>query len=590
MRSAQLSLPAGSPGTAGSPGLAGPPGLALSAGYLLVHLFLDWISFFHELPPLNITPWNPPSGLVLAVVIVWGPRMLPAVWLALTVADAVVRGLPVDLWATVISNGVIAGVYGAAGLLLRNRLGIAPGLERRGDVARLLGITAVAAAVVGVGYIALFMALGLFPWPMFPLVLLRHWTGEVIGIAVMTPFLLVWGRRWLSADRPALSLPVRGLPEMAAQGGAILVALWADFGPLASTQYEYFYILFLPLVWIASRHGLPGATLGALTTQIGLIVAMQVVGVDADRMMHFQMLMLALTATALLLGAVVSERWRAEAWVRERQADFAHASRLTEAGEMTAALAHELNQPLTAAMSYTRAARKIAGRDGASGQLTEVLDKAVAQAERADRVMRSLRDFVRKGDSRREPVLVADLVADSLDLAGPLLRQVVVRTDLSSGLPPVLADAVQIQQVLLNLLRNAAEAVGAQADPAQRSPLIVVSARQDPTEPDMVALTVRDSGPGLSELVERHLFTPFVTTKTTGMGLGLSIARSILEAHGGSLSAHRPPEGGTAFRFTIPTATVAVTDPTAAAAAPDPTAAAAASDPPSSPPDQQEVS
>lgn len=525
----------------------------LSAAYLAAHLFLDWVSFFHEVPPLNITPWNPPSGLILTVVLIGGARLLPAVWLALTLADALVRGMPVGPGTVLLSNAGITLIYGGAALFLRDRFRIGPGLGRRGDVARLLGVTAVAAAVVGAVYIGLFVALGLFPLHQFPVMLLRHWTGEVIGIAVVTPFLLVWGGRIMPLLRGRRLPPLRRAIEVGLQSAAVALALWADFGPLASDQYEYFYILFLPLVWIASRHGLPGATLGALATQIGLIIAMQEVGVDADRMMHFQMLMLALTVTALLLGAVVSDRWRSEAWVQARQTEFAHASRLTEAGEMTAALAHELNQPLTATMSYTRAARKIAQRDGVSAQLAETLDKAVAQAERADRVMRSLRDFVRKGESSRQPLAVAGLIADSLDLAGPVLRQkdVTAATEIAVGLPAVSADAIQVQQVLLNLLRNAAEAVST-TGATGKEPQVVVSAVM--AEPGFVAVTVRDRGPGLSEIVERHLFSPFITTKDTGMGLGLSIARSIIDAHGGTLTAHRLPEGGTAFRFTLPVA------------------------------------
>lgn len=526
----------------------------LSLAYLATHLFLDWVSFFHEVPPLNITPWNPPSGLVMAVVLAAGARVLPAVWLGLVLADVLVRGIPVGPGAVLISNAVIAGVYGGAALFLRIRFRIGPGLGQRGDVARLLGVAAVAAAVVGSLYIGLFVALGLFPPAQMPVMLMRHWIGEMIGIAVITPFLLVWAKRlpgvWLTGAR-RWPPPGRVL-EVFVQAAAVALALWADFGPLSSDRYEYFYILFLPLVWIASRHGLPGAVLGVLATQIGLLLAMQGVGVDADRMMHFQMLMLALTVSALLLGAVVSDRWRSEAWVQERQTDFAHASRLTEAGEMTAALAHELNQPLTATMSYIRAARKIARRDGVSAQLEETLDKAVAQAERADRVMRSLRDFVRKGESRRDRLEVADLITDSLDLAGPVLRQkeVSAAAEIPAGLPAVCGDAVQLQQVLLNLLRNAAEAVSSVPGGA-KGPQITVSAA---VAADCVAITVRDRGPGLSEIVERHLFSPFITTKDTGMGLGLSIARSIIEAHGGTLSAQRLPEGGTAFRFTVPLA------------------------------------
>lgn len=531
-----------------NPRLALPPTdlRTAAAVYLAAHLFLDWVSFIHELSPLNITPWNPPAGLIMGMLIAFGPRMVPVVWLALTAGDGLVRGLPVELWATLLSNAVIAGVYGIAAWQMRSRFGLLPGLDRVRDIVLLIGGIGLAAAAAGAGYIAIFMALGLFPWTDFLSVLVRYWVGDVIGITVLTPFVLAWLHaapfRW----------SWRGALEATAQGAAIGAALWADFGPLASDQYEYFYLLFLPVVWVAARHGLAGAAAAALVTQVGLIVAIQATDIETARMTHFQLLMLALTITGLLLGAVVSERRRVEAWVRERQADFAHASRLTEAGEMTAALAHEINQPLTATMSYARAARKIANRDGVSQQLADILDKVVAQAERADRVMRSLREFVRKGETRQEAVDVADVVAESLTLASPVAAQynVTLVTAVTPGLPPAVGDTIQLQQVLLNLVRNAVEAVAGSPDGRR---LVTVSARMG--EPGFIEVSVHDTGPGLSDLVERNLFVPFVTTKATGMGLGLSIARSIIEAHGGTLVGHRMPEGGTVFSFTLPLST-----------------------------------
>jgi C4-dicarboxylate-specific signal transduction histidine kinase len=217
---------------------------------------------------------------------------------------------------------------------------------------------------------------------------------------------------------------------------------------------------------------------------------------------------------------------------------------------MAAALAHELNQPLSAAMSYARAARKIAKLEQASSRLTETLDKTVAQAERADRVIRSLRDFMRKGRSDRAPLSVGALVADCVALAAPLAGQhsVSILAEVAPGLPAVSGDAVQLQQVILNLVLNAAEAMDASA--SRRRHVVVFAQRAE--EPGFVAVGVRDSGPGLSDMVERNLFSPFITTKATGMGLGLSIARSIVEGHGGTLTGERLPHGETVFRFTIP--------------------------------------
>ncbi|HYF87459.1 ATP-binding protein [Azospirillum sp.] len=533
--------------------------------YLAAHMFLDWISFIHAVSSINITPWNPPAGLMMGLSVLLGVRAVPLVWLGLTAADIVVRDLPVTLGTALLANGIVALGYGAAGGMLRKV--IDPGLSSLRDIVLLLGCSAAAALVIGLGFIAVHTAAGLFEWARFPEVLLRFWTGEIIGIAVLTPMVLMARRM------PALRWSWGGAAEILAQGALIGFTLWLDFGPLASSQYEHFYLLFLPAIAVAVRHGLGGAVLASAATQAGLIAAIEVAGVDTARMAHFQLLMLTLAITILLLGAVVSERRRVEDRLRVRQSDLAHASRLIEAGEMAAALAHELNQPLAATMGYARAARKIARLEEASPRLTEILDKTVTQAERADRVIRSLRDFVRKGARDRAPLPVATLIADCLTLAGPLASRhaVEIAAEIAPALPAIAGDAVQLQQAILNLVRNAAEAMtpdGArpeeQPDREQMGRRRIVIFASQAAQPGFVAIGVRDTGPGLAEVVERNLFAPFVTTKPTGMGLGLSIVRTIVDSHGGTLTARSGggsgggggaatgAEGGTVFQFTIP--------------------------------------
>ncbi|AWU96692.1 histidine kinase (plasmid) [Azospirillum ramasamyi] len=540
----------------------------LIPAYLAAHMFLDWISFIHAVSSINITPWNPPAGLMMGLSVLLGLRVAPLFWLGLTIADIVVRDLPVPLGTALLANGIVALGYGVAGQLLRKA--IDPGLSRLRDIVLLLGGSAVAVLVIGLGFVAVHTAAGLFKWADFPEVLLRFWTGEIIGIAVVTPMVL------LAPRMPALRWSWGGAAEVLAHGALIGFTLWLDFGPLASSQYEHFYLLFLPAMAVAVRHGLGGAVLASAATQAGLIAAIQITGVDTARMAHFQLLMLTLAITILLLGAVVSERRRVEDRLRVRQSDLAHASRLIEAGEMAAALAHELNQPLTATMGYARAARKIARLEESSPRLTEILDKTVTQAERADRVIRSLRDFVRKGARDRAPLPVATLIAECLTLAGPLAsrHEVEIAAEVAPALPAIAGDAVQLQQAILNLVRNAAEAMtpdGARPEeqPGREQPARDQSRRRrivifacPAAQPGFVAIGVRDTGPGLAEVVERNLFAPFVTTKPTGMGLGLSIVRTIIDSHGGTLTARscsgsasggaNGAEGGTVFQFTIP--------------------------------------
>jgi two-component system, LuxR family, sensor kinase FixL len=270
----------------------------------------------------------------------------------------------------------------------------------------------------------------------------------------------------------------------------------------------------------------------------------------------------------------ITERKRAEAALRasearlrELQAELLHVSRLSAAGEMAAALAHELNQPLTAAASAVQAARRTlasASPEGLDGQLPEVreaMDLAAEQALRGGQIVRRLRDFVARGeaDPRLESLPKLAEEAAALALVGAKERGAAVALRLEPGLPPVLADRIQVQQVLFNLMRNALEAMGDGEAPAgggggapRRRRELVVSAA--PAGPDTVEIAVADTGPGLAPEVAGRLFEPFVSTKPAGMGVGLSICRTIVEAHGGRLWAEPNPGGGAVFRFTLPAA------------------------------------
>nr|WP_244486730.1 PAS domain-containing sensor histidine kinase [Aurantimonas sp. Leaf443] len=244
----------------------------------------------------------------------------------------------------------------------------------------------------------------------------------------------------------------------------------------------------------------------------------------------------------------LTENWKAEERVQEIQGELLHMSRFTALGEMASALAHELHQPLTAISSYLQGCRRIA--DGMPGQeaalMATAIDRASAQAVRAAEIIRSLREFVSRRESRRQVHAVAKLVeeASALALVGARERGVRVMFDLDPAAGHIFADRIQIQQVLLNLLRNAIEAM----DGRRRD--LVIATRGD-SVPGFVEFSVRDSGTGLDPRVAASLFDPFVTTKPHGMGVGLSICRTIVEAHGGRISAGPAEGGGTVFRFTI---------------------------------------
>jgi two-component system sensor kinase FixL len=245
----------------------------------------------------------------------------------------------------------------------------------------------------------------------------------------------------------------------------------------------------------------------------------------------------------------LTERQQTLHRVQELQAELLHVSRLTEMGQMAAGLAHEVNQPLTAAANYLQAGRRLLGNLAGTARAVDVLDQALAQINRAAAIIARLRAFVRKGEGAQRPERLAAVIeeAAALALIGVRERDVKVRMSTAPALPPVAIDKVQIQQVLVNLMRNAIEAM---AESAPRELTIAA----EPLPDGMVAVRVADTGPGIAAEIAERLFQPFVTTKTQGMGVGLWICRAIVEGHGGRLWAEANPGGGAMFVFTLPVA------------------------------------
>jgi len=254
----------------------------------------------------------------------------------------------------------------------------------------------------------------------------------------------------------------------------------------------------------------------------------------------------------VLFATDVSRRHEAEERQRQQDEKLQRTSRLVTMGEMASSLAHELNQPLTAIANYCMGlSARIRSRDAAGlpvdiDELLEMLRKASAQAERAGMVIRRIRDFVKRSEPERRACRVETIVADAVGLADIDAQRQGVTIDLriEPGLPPLHADPILIEQVLLNLLKNGIDAM--RGAPRRRLGLAV--ARRGPN----VEFAVTDAGTGLAPEVHAKLFEPFFTTKAEGMGMGLNICRSIVESHQGRLWAETNETGGCTFRFTVP--------------------------------------
>ena len=243
----------------------------------------------------------------------------------------------------------------------------------------------------------------------------------------------------------------------------------------------------------------------------------------------------------------LTERESAERRLRDMEAELTHVSRLTALGEMASALAHELNQPLSAIANYVKGSERLLAAEPADKvKIGGALSSAAEQALRAGQIIRRLRDFVAKGEGERRIESLPKLLeeAGALAMIGANEHAVHMRFDIASGVDLVIADRVQVQQVVLNLMRNAIDAM-------ESSPVRELSVAARPLADAMVEVTVADTGRGIAPEIAEHLFQPFMTTKATGMGIGLSISRTIVESHGGRIWAEPGGGGGTKFHFTL---------------------------------------
>jgi C4-dicarboxylate-specific signal transduction histidine kinase len=255
-----------------------------------------------------------------------------------------------------------------------------------------------------------------------------------------------------------------------------------------------------------------------------------------------------LSGLTAALGLFLLQRERGRQRIRELQLELQHLSRVATMSQTASMLAHEINQPLSATTNYLEATRRVLESETSPkvAKAGEMLKKAGVQVHRAGEIVGRLRRFIGKQETGRGPEDVETLITDAVSLLGSLGGAAHLKTEIAPGLPVVMVDRVQIQQVLVNLARNALEAMAG----AERRDLTIAAAAADAT----VRFSVRDTGPGLPEIVTRQLFKPFVSTKPEGMGVGLSICRAILLDHGGKIWTEPNPGGGTVFHFTVPIA------------------------------------
>lgn len=502
------------------------------------YIVLDWASYIQPLGPFNITPWNPQPALAIVWMLLGGLQHVPAVAATILLADVLVRHAPGGWAATVGTTLVLTGGYAAIAAALR-RLLRDPGLHGTRDLATFAAVAVLGAALVATLFVGMLAGARLLHDAPLSDAWLRFWVGDAVGVLVTAPLLLAAADARRRSELAALARR----PESWLQGLTLATALWLIFSVFGEPA-RHFYLLFLPLVWIAVRSGMSGAVVATGLAQIGVVLGVHGPAIDLP-VVELQILVSALTLTALFLGVAVDERRRAET-------ELAGSLRLAAAGEMAGAIAHEVNQPLTALTNYGRAAQMVLAKSRPeSRQLEEIVAKMLGEAERASDVVRRLRDFFRAGDTRLEALEVPEVLALGRRLAEKAIvgHAISFESDAEPGLPALYVDRLQIELILRNLLANAVESLllASAAQGTALGRIRLVARRHDAAH---VRIVVEDSGPGIAAAQRERLFQPFASGKPTGMGLGLAVSRAIAEAHGGSLDAPATTHGE--FHLVLP--------------------------------------
>ena len=509
----------------------------LGAGFVALYVAVDTVTYIFPSEPFAATPWNPQPALALALIVLGGAAFAPAVLAAAVLAETFVREAPGGGFGFIVASSGMGLTYVLTGLAVRSRTRFAGGELTLRDLTWFVAFVVAGAALSSIVYVGAYLLDGTLPQEHATRVFLRLAVGDVLGLVGVTPLLVHLARGTpLPADDARRRAALR---DLAAFVLALVLTLLLVFAIEPFDEFRMSYLLFLPMIAFALRQGAAGAALAVPLAQLGVIISLYVLGERVATAFEFQMLLLALSLTTLYFGALAEERAHAaaqlaqrEQQLREQQARLNQAQRMAAAAELAASLAHELNQPLSAIGTYASACRMLAaGGDTSRHELQKALTQVVHESARAGEFVRRMREFFRTGAAdlvRTEPAALIDAahdqVRDRLDRHG-----VRWTSRIEPGLPAVVVDRVQIGAVLGNLLANAIESV-VTADPPR-----AIEVRALRSGDGHVRIEVEDSGPGVALEVRDRLFQPMATSKPGGMGLGLAMARTIAQRHGGSL-------------------------------------------------------
>jgi signal transduction histidine kinase len=511
--------------------------ILLGGGYCVAVLLLDWLSNIGLYRGLGVTPWTPASGLAVAFSYFFGLQAALPIALAEILVLVFTSAVPMRAPSSALVVVSSTVVWLAGGEALRRLPDFEPRMGTVQAVGGLIVVGLCQAVAISCCYLLALWTSGLVDGGnAFPIAW-RLVVGHLVGILVVAPLPMML--------RSGLRVPKTTFVRLL-QGLTLFLTLWVIFQYRAASAYQLFYLLFLPLLWVALRDGIFGSAIMLNLAQVGIIIGSQM-RTDIDPGTgSLQILMIALALTGLLVGAVVTERQAAGQRLRDQQAALGRALRLRSAGETAAAIAHQINQPITAISTYASVVRDALERNDRELARSS-LEKLSAECDRAAAVTRSIRDLVKQGTLSKSAVRIQELAEATRKVHAAECAEldITLAVEAPAGLPPVPADPVQLEQAFDNLVTNSVESI---RDAGRGSSIRIAVSVKDAE----CIIEVEDDGPGFAPGLEDLATTPFMTTKHNGSGLGLAIARSVAEAHGGSLAIINRSSGAL-VRLRLPT-------------------------------------
>ena len=526
-------------------------GIVVQMAFFLAYIMLFWVSYIFQTSDLRSTPWNPETGIAVVAGALLGWVSLPSVFLASLVSKTLNPTILSFGWE-VVAAAANAIIFAGSAAAFRSFL---PSVETTTTANIVLFICY--AFIVTLASAVARLVIASLALDIFPTYLINYAftlsVGNVVGILTIVPLFFV-------------PMPLTGWLQYFANFRLVhwvttLVILLTSvfvFGLEDTDKFKFFYLVFLPVMVFAIKDGLMGAAYSILLSDTAMIAILLWRVSEPSTVTELQVLMISLSATGLIMGATISERRRislqleeSHVRLRDSQAALLQASRLSLVSEMAAALAHEINQPLSSIRSFIRAARRKLDKGRIRhADLKSDIDSAVKEVDVAANLIRETRKFLERGDVSKENLNLRQLLLTCSDLIAPELSysKITWNMHLPEKLPVIMGNAAQIQQVVLNLVRNAKEAI---VDGRSKVRRIELSVSLE-SRPGHVEIAVSDSGPGILPDVKAMLFKPLKSSKDNGLGLGLSLSNTIVTSHGGTIWYDETTSIGSRFAFALP--------------------------------------